>query len=193
MTEQQWQRIVAEMVARWPNSVIPDTTIAVWYSDVSDLEPEPVLTAMRSFSRDGREFPPTGGMLRGRAVELESNDPDHSKAYALAMEAIRKNSDMPGIDCGPNDKALEWLQERSPAAAEALRLYGVHSFRYEDTSDGTRRAQFRDTYNAVVRARQRDRVYAGLPMPTRGSVGPQPIAGVPGAISPPTESKEPQS
>lgn len=160
MTEREWKRVVAEMIARWPHSEVPDSTVAVWFSDVADLEAEHVLIALRSYSRDGREFPPTGGMLRAKVVELQRDDPDHAEAYALVMAAIKRH--------GEDADALDWLRERSSAASTALQRYGIQAFRFEPTEDGTRRAQFRDCFRGVVAERQRVGVYSGLPRIEKG-------------------------
>ena len=69
MTKDEWLAIVQEMRARWPHAEIPKATLAVWFMDVQDLAFERVRETLRELGRSGREFPPTGGVLRARSLE----------------------------------------------------------------------------------------------------------------------------
>ena len=69
MTKDEWLAIVQEMRARWPHAEIPKATLAVWFMDVQDLDFERVRETLRELGRAGREFPPTGGVLRARSLE----------------------------------------------------------------------------------------------------------------------------
>ncbi len=65
-----WIDVVREMRARWPHAELPDETVAVWYTDVAELDAELVQVALRGWAREGRAWPPTGGQLRARAEAL---------------------------------------------------------------------------------------------------------------------------
>lgn len=157
MNRSEWATIVAEMQARWPHAVIGEATVAAWWQDVADLDAQDVLETMRALGRDGREFPPTGGMLRSKLVELSQDAADAMEAWRLAMEAIRRHSSY------DREGGLAALAEVSPAIAEAVRRFGWQELCTFNLADqNTVRAQFRDTYRAVVCAERRGAAYSGL-------------------------------
>ena len=60
MTRAEWIGAVAAMRGLWPNAEIPDATIEAWYPEVADIAGDQVEAAIRTFARDGAEWPPSG-------------------------------------------------------------------------------------------------------------------------------------
>lgn len=161
MTRQEVIDLVQQMRARWPHSEIPDATIAVLFQDLHEVDREQAMAAMLALYREGREYAPNGAQIRAKLSELERDDPDIGEAWRLVHQANLKW----GLHREHGqEKALQWLESQSVAVAAAVRRYGADALgSYDLANEGTVRAQFRDTYRAVVRERQHDAAYAGLP------------------------------
>jgi hypothetical protein len=158
MTPAEWTQIAQQMVARWPHSDLPDSSLAVWFDDLKDLSAEVVATAVMALYRDGRDFPPNGAQILAKVSELDRDDPDWGRAWELANKASWKHMPYDG------ERFIRTLEEQSPATAEAVRRFGIKHFGERLVRDeGTDRAQFRQIYEAVVKQRRRDDAYAGLP------------------------------
>lgn len=154
MTAAEWARIAQLIQARWPHANLPDATLAVWFDDLRELSAEAVNTVVVAFNREGNEFPPTSGQILARVNELNGDMPDHGEAYALAMKAASSK----GFEAG-----LEWLRGQNELVALAAERFPWRSLCLEPMEDGTRRAQFRGIYVAVVERAKREQVYEGLP------------------------------
>lgn len=160
MTKQEWASVCADIQATWPSVELRPATVAIWFEDVEDLEAAPVRAALVSFRREGREFPPTGGMLRQRATELSGTDPkaDPDKGWALVQEAIRRFGGEVGFYEGGRQPAppasvqrQRFLEERDPVAAEAARIVGWDFLRGtgpDEYHEPSVRKAFRDSYTA---------------------------------------------
>lgn len=158
MTRQEWDQIVGLMAANWPHSPPTDEAIDKWFSDLHDLDGRHVYTAVEAIYRDGREYPPNGAQILAKVSELDRDDPDWGRAWELANKASWKH--MP-YDA---ERFIRTLDEQSPAAAEAVRRFGIKHFGERLVKDeGTDRAQFRDIFKNVVAERKRDAAYATLP------------------------------
>lgn len=154
MNWEEWNTITVEIQAYWPNRAIPDESFDLWFRDLEEFEAEQVHASVNALYRDGREWAPNGAIIRNKLIELRTDAPDHGRAYELTMEAAG-----PG---GGFNSGLSWLRERSPLAAAAAERYGWREFCFEDTSDTTRRAQYRDIFQQVVRRAERDERYVGI-------------------------------
>lgn len=154
MNWEEWNTITVEIQAFWPNRAIPDESFDLWFRDLEEFEAEQVHASVNALYRDGREWAPNGAIIRNKLIELRTDAPDHGEAYSLAMEAAG-----PG---GGFNNGMSWLAERSPLAAAAAERYGWRDFCLEDTPDTTRRAQFRDIFNNLVRRAERDQRYVGI-------------------------------
>lgn len=85
MKRPEWIAAVQELRALWPQAEIPDATIGAWYREVEDLPGEQVRAAIITFSRDGDEWPPSGGKIRKRVAQLALDIPD----WGEVLEQLR--------------------------------------------------------------------------------------------------------
>jgi hypothetical protein len=76
LTDTDWLTIEARITANWPHQLPPKVALAKWKTDLADLRREQVETAVEALYRDGREFPPNGGQIRAKVVELTIDAPD---------------------------------------------------------------------------------------------------------------------
>lgn len=173
MTKHEWAAICADLQATWPGVELRPATVAIWWEDVAELDATVVRAALVSYRRDGREFPPTGGMLRKRAGELAgtSAPPDPDKAFALVNEAIRR---LPGEF---NSEARQtWLEYRDPRAAEVARIVGWDYLRGtgpDEYHEPSVRRAFRDSY-----AIESDREHTRRHVAELGGTAPQRLSDV---------------
>jgi hypothetical protein len=142
------------MRVNWPHTAIAEASVEKWFKDLQHLPAEQVLVCIEALYRDGREFGPNSAQILGKVVELGRDEIDHGEAWKLARRAA--------IKADPKE-AEEWLQEQSPAAAEAVRRISGPQLSYLNEDEPTVRAQFRDIYNNILEAQRRDDAYAGLP------------------------------
>lgn len=156
MNRSEWLKIVAVLQARWPHRAIPAKSAELWFTDLEEFPAAQVDAAATALYRDGREFPPNGAMIRNKLIELQSEDRGWSKAYSLALEAVRSHG-------GHSYGGLEWLRDQDPVAAETAIRYGWYDFCYSDAPDTTRRAQFRDIFSEVRGSADRHDRYRGIP------------------------------
>lgn len=159
MTKAEWIELVREIRAQWPQAELPDETIAVWYRDVGeDVTSEAARQAVVAFAREGREWPPTGGMIRAKAVEFANPVSDWGQAWNLLDSAARK------IGHAREDEALAWIAETSPEAAEAAKRLPFASYCLSDESEQANwRAQFRDIYRLVCEQGRKRALHPELP------------------------------
>lgn len=154
MTRSEWLKLAAVIQARWPNREISQESWGIWFEDLEPFPAGQVNAAVTALYRDGREWAPNGAQIRLKVLELGTPARDWGKAYQLAMEAAG-----PG---GGAATGLAWLEERDPAAADTARRYGWEDFCFGDTTDSTRRAQFRDLFKEVAGSAERHDRYQGI-------------------------------
>jgi hypothetical protein len=158
VTLSEWLKIAAvDLQARWPNRPIPEESIKLWFEDLAEFPADQVRAAVLALYRDGREWSPNGAQIRAKLSELSRDDPDHGAAWALVNRALANYGvyDWPGF--------YRYLEERSPAVAEAARRHSFEPSGYLKADESTVRAQFREIYKAVVAERTRNQAYAGIP------------------------------
>lgn len=154
MKRSEWIETVALMRVNWPHNRIDDGSIEKWYQDLQHLPAEQVKVAVEAIYRDGREHAPNSAQILGKLVELNRDEIDHGEAWKLAKRAA--------LIADPK-RAAAWLEEQSPAAAEAVRRISGAQLSYMNDDESTVRAQFRDIFRNIVEAQRRDDLYAGLP------------------------------
>lgn len=139
MERSEWVAIVRRIRMNWPNSKLPDDSIAKWYDDLRHLPGPQVQQTMESLYREGREFPPNGGQILARLTELEPDKRDHwGEAWRLTRKALYKTD------------AMAWLRDHDPLAATVLGYLGGNQFSYLNDDEPIVRAQFRQLYEAEL-------------------------------------------
>lgn len=185
MTDREWAGIVAVLTANWPHQLPPDLALDKWRGDLDDLDGQLVLGGVEAIYRDGRDFPPNGAQMRAKALELEAGPQrDWSEGYKLANNPGKLPEGKGRASYIYNAaETLAHLETLDPVAAETVRRLGVNAWAERLATDETTwRAQFRDVYRQVADRADRERRYAGLPLPRTGE-GLRPAAGVFAAIA----------
>jgi len=154
MKRSEWIECLGLMRVNWPHAAVDEPVAAKWFRDLERFPGDQVKVAVETLYRDGREFPPNGAQILNRILELSRDGIDHGEAWRLAKRAA--------IKADP-EEAARWLEEQSPAAAEAVRRISGAQLSYMKEDEPTVRAQFRDIFNNIREARRRDDAYAGLP------------------------------
>jgi hypothetical protein len=71
VTEPEFKRIAAAVIALWPNSGWPDATIAIAWQLLHGFKFEHVSKAVVNLSKEGREFAPPPGVVFVHAETIE--------------------------------------------------------------------------------------------------------------------------
>lgn len=169
MTAADWERVKALLFVNWPHQLPPEEALAKWGRDLAEEPVAEVLVAVETLYREGREFPPNGAQILAKLAELKRDDPDPGEAWAIVTSTAN-----PHHLHYEQARWLEWVAERSEAAAEAARRFGLESFALRQVADETTtRAQFRRIYEGVLADRRRTDVRQGLEASIRRLGGPQ--------------------
>lgn len=165
MTHSEWLEIAADVCDMWPNQPWPDATIAAYFADVQDLSAEQVRVAARALLRDGREFPPTAGILRQKVTELALDVPDWGEVRLHMGRLV--SSGMLGTayegHAGNATRLNRALAATPPAVAEFVRHVGPRQLADGFSEEGDDEARLRRKWEVFVARALRDASYVGLP------------------------------
>lgn len=161
----EWREIAKRIIAKWPHQVPSQASLAESFDALGDLEAEPVMVAVESFYRDGERWPPTGGMLRQRVMELALDAPDWGEVFRCINAYVRT-----GI-CNPVYGGFESYQargegqlERMPTAIAAfIRSVGNRQLFEASEQEGGGEARLRDKWLAWSGRQTREAALFGLP------------------------------
>lgn len=169
----EWIDAVIMMRGLWPNAEIPDNTVKEWHREVADLDAAQVVTVIRTFSRDGDEWPPTGGKIRHRVAELILDAPE----WGEVLEQLREIQKAPPEKCigirneHDLDAELEAVIERPrdaviagthPMIVAFLLHVGTQVAIGVNPDDGGDEARLREKWFAFKRTAERRLSYTGL-------------------------------
>jgi len=74
VTETQWLRAVARINRIWPHQPVQPDTVAEWFRLVCTLSAEEVDTAITVLELEGKQFPPSGGEIARKVLELRLDE-----------------------------------------------------------------------------------------------------------------------
>lgn len=158
MDESDWIGVVVGIRARWPHADLPDSTIAVWREAVKDLPVEQVMAAIEVIYRDGREFPPNGGQIRKKVMELRDDAPQWGEVWRWVRKAQMK---APAF-AGDTDGRDPFLREKGHDLAADFMAHIGWPLPDEWTDDNLE-SRLRRKWEEWMRDRAEGRNLAGLP------------------------------
>jgi hypothetical protein len=156
MNRDDWLDLGQHIMARWPHQAPSMESLAAWFEDVADLDAQQVRVAISAYAREGREWPPTGGMLRKRVFELSVDAPTFGDAWTTVIKAVGKF----GRD--RRREAFDWLGEQHALYPALARQIGWRDICNSEEPDVIR-GQARRIFDALVEQTTRDLTLRGLP------------------------------
>lgn len=161
----EWVTTVQYLEANWPNAEVSEATLAVWWEDVKDLPAEQVQAAAASWVRDGERFPPTGGILRRRVVEMRLDAPPFAAVLRLLREAAQKSPGYlqaagDGSTVRAGDDRGAWLEVHAPRSVRDF-IAAVGWGQLADTDDNAE-ARLRAKWDAFLGDLLATETYRGL-------------------------------
>lgn len=162
MTKVEASKVVAVLLAAYPNSKITSHTSGVYEDALADLEYELCDRAVRALIMTEPDFMSTPGKVREMAFALQDGVRRHG---GDAFGDVRKAVGRFGRDRGAD--AMRWLHDRDPVAALVLDRLGWREFCNSDENDAAFRAQFIRLYDLMTNDRARIGQTAGLLAPPR--------------------------
>lgn len=171
-TLEETTSLVHWLMARYPNSNWPETTIKAWIDDLSETPINELRAAALTWHRGGHEWPPNAGQLMALAQDLAAGpDNEWESGWQAVMRHLR--------DCGSYCQHDHRAMFDGPTY-NALATIGWYALCMTDLDDlGTVRAQFRDVYRSTAK---RERDATRLPAAVRAllnSNGQRQIGGTP--------------
>jgi hypothetical protein len=165
MTDSEWDQVVELLATNWPHQLQPELSLAKYRRDLDDFPVEQVLVAIETLYRDGREFPPNSGQVRGQLADLHFDAPSWFEAMRTIRRASGKSADLIVEDESERgwhyvDERMVFLDAEAPLIAGFIREVGWRSINIEDGGD---EARLRTKYEDFVRRVREKLVYGGLP------------------------------
>ncbi len=162
MTRGEWAQVAQGMVAKWPHSPVPDVSLAQFYADLADLPGVQVAAAVEVLYREGREFPPNGGQIRGKLSELTLDAP----LWADARRVLQRLAVLPDRVMRVGrfvDVRAAALERSHPAVRAFVATVGWQELGAAAADDRVAEAQLRTKYERHVTRRERDMTLLGIP------------------------------
>lgn len=166
MNAAEWKPIAARMVRRWPHvdwsAYATNGAIDQMLRDLADLPAEHVSAACDALARDGRDYPPTGGQIRQKAVALALDMPPFPEVQRRIGRLLASGYGGPYHNLNPDRhrRALDALPGPVRAFVDS---YGARELwsTLQDPDNGP--ARLRMAWDGFARQAQRDATYVGLP------------------------------
>lgn len=169
MKASEWAEIASTIRERWPAARIPGETIARWGDDCADLPGVHVALAVDVLYREGREYPPHGGQIRAKVVELAIGAPSWGEALRLFRNAFGRPTSCIDATREPDDDGLgrayprrEYLEAHHPLLLGFAQAVGWDQIAAA-FAGGSDEARAREKWNAHVARATREGTLAGLP------------------------------
>lgn len=161
MTLNEFRPIWRRMLQSWPGSKIDPGTPEAYARRLAPFEPGEVLAVVQALQTEA-EFMPSIAAIWQRCLATRDGAPGWEEAFEEACDHA-SDAAIPGVPV-----AAPWSHQ---AIREAARIIGPWSLRTEPVP--TLRAQFRDTYLAVLGRQRREYASGARALPP-----PAPSAGV---------------
>lgn len=144
--------VIHWLMARYPNSNWPETTITAWIDDLADTPADALRAAARAWYDAPHDWPPNGGQLRAAAHEVMTGGDEGWESGWLAWQKHLSECRAPEYLCR-HDRS----QVFDPVTHHTVEAIGWQTLcRMEMDQMATIRAQFRDIWKAEA-ARQAER------------------------------------
>lgn len=165
MTDVEWDRVVELLATNWPHQLQPELSLEKFRRDLGDFPVEQVLVSIETFYRDGREFPPNSGHVRGRLADLYFDAPPFFDALKAIRKALNKAPNLMVNDDSERgwhyvDERVAWLDEHAPFIGTFVKAIGIDRVLLTDGSD---EARLRNKYEDFVRRARESMIYGDLP------------------------------
>lgn len=190
MEREEWVDVVLRINANWPHQTVPDESLAKWYDDLRELEARDVIAAVEALYRDGREFPPNGGIVRRKAIQLAADAPEWSDVWGWVQRYVRTGVANPmyyqanyrGRDRPdhPSRKAERLKDRMPPLAARFIEAVGDRQLAEACDQEGGGEARLREKWHSWERRVEREAgmrgLDSGLAAIDRVNRGPEPLS-----------------
>jgi hypothetical protein len=190
LTAEEWVNVSELIAAIWPHQAPPPESVAAWYPDVDDIEQRDAIAAVRALSRAGREFPPNGGLIRRKAIELAADAPEWSDVWGWVQRYVRTGVANPmyfqanyaGRDRPdhPSRKAERLKDRMPPLAARFVEAVGDRQLAEACDQEGGGEARLREKWHSWERRVEREAgmrgLDSGLAAIDRVNRGPEPLS-----------------
>lgn len=144
--------VIHWLMARYPNSNWPETTITAWIDDLADTPADALRAAARAWYDAPHDWPPNGGQLRAAAHDVMTGGDEGWESGWLAWQKHLSECRAPEYLCR-HDRS----QVFDPVTHHTVEAIGWQTLcRMEMDQTATIRAQFRDIWKAEA-ARQAER------------------------------------
>lgn len=159
--------MMQRVAALWPQAALSPDAIAAYWEEIQSFPPEVVEAAVKSYSREGREFIPTPGMLYRRVTEMNMDAPEWAEVLPM-LHRLMRTGGMAGAYASYDgyreayDKALEGLPVLVVQFVEQLGRAQVH----DNLCDGQHgEPRLRDKWRAFTKRRLEDALLVGIDAP----------------------------
>lgn len=150
--------VAAGMRARWPHAELPESTITVWHTAVADLPLAQIEAAVEVFYREGREFPPNGGQIRQKVIELAADAPQWGEVWRALRKAQMK---APALSVDPDHRADHLRDNGLAAVAEFIESVGWPEA--DEWTDDNLESRLRRKWEEWLRDRKAGATNQGIP------------------------------
>lgn len=158
MTRDEFRGVTRLLVASWPAAApLGQDALAAAWDVLGGLEAEAVLTAVRTFVRDGERFQPTAGQVYRRIVDIADDSPPWEWAW-MELSRLARNH---GRCARPAE--IPWSH---PLIAETATTIDWEQM-FDTARDVAGQGFVRRIYEALREERHRRARYTGLAVPPR--------------------------
>lgn len=168
MIPSEWLTIAASIKRRWPHSVLEEPTIRQWGSDLEDLPGEAVAAAYEAAYREGERFPPNGGQIRLKVVQLTLDPPEFTEVLSEIAAAARHPASVahaPDVEGGPLTHTYP-RRERLARAHPLIRQFvGEIGWEQVNVGGGSDEARLRQKWEGFVARQLSDATHLGIKAP----------------------------